>query len=440
MNNYHNKNIVIIGLGITGISCINFFLSRGVIPRVIDTRLDPPEKEKLPNFIEYWLGSLNQQWLLDADLIIVSPGMLMHPLLIKYARTGIEIISDIELFCREARAPIIAITGTNGKSTVSVLIGEMARSCGLVTGVGGNIGLPALNLLQQSYQLYILELSSFQLEATYSLHTKAATILNLSEDHRDYYFNNFSNYKMAKLRIYEHAKVCIFNADEKNTQPKILNYHQKTVSFGIHQGDYHLNFSNGNIWILVNGAKILNTAELQLIGQHNYTNVLAALAMADVLGLSKNCYLQALKKFPGLPHRFQLVWKNKGIYWVNDSKATNVSSTIAALKVSKLLVRGIIYLLVGGDSKDANLKNLSFYLQDDQLKLYCYGRDRKKFAKLRQNTSILTTTMVDAMQDIASKVKPGDLVLLSPACSSKDQFKDFAHRGKIFTQFAKILG
>ncbi|WWP00571.1 MAG: UDP-N-acetylmuramoyl-L-alanine--D-glutamate ligase [Candidatus Dasytiphilus stammeri] len=440
MNDYRNKNIVIIGLGITGMSCINFFLSRGVIPKVMDTRLYPPKKEKLPKFIECCLGYLNKKWLLYADMIIVSPGMCMHPLLIKYVRTGIEIISDIELFCREACAPIIAITGTNGKSTVSVLIGEMARSCGLVTGVGGNIGLPALNLLQQSYQLYVLELSSFQLEATYSLHTRAATILNLSEDHRDYYFNKFYHYKMAKLRIYDHAEVCIFNAEEKHTQPNMLSSYQKSISFGIHKGDYHLNFNNGNIWMLGNGAKILNTAEIQLIGQHNYINALAALAMADVIGLSKVGSIQALKNFTGLPHCFQLVLKNKGISWVNDSKATNVGSTIAALRVSKLLVRGTIHLLIGGNSKCADLKNLSSYLQDDRLQLYCFGRDRKKFAKLRSKPSILTTTMVDAMPHIASKVKPGDLVLLSPACSSKDQFNDFAHRGKIFTQLAKILG
>lgn len=245
---------------------------------------------------------------------------------------------------------------------------------------------------------------------------------------------------MAKLRIYDYAEVCIFNAEEKNTKPIILNSNQKSVSFGIHKGDYHLNFNNGNIWMLVNGTKILNTAEMKLIGQHNYTNALAALAMADVIGLSKTCSIQALKNFTGLPHCFQLVFKNKGISWINDSKATNVCSTIAALRVSNLLVRGMIHLLVGGNSKCADLKNLSSYLQDDRLQLYCFGRDRKKFAKLRPNPSILTNTMVEAMEDLAKKVKPGDLVLLSPACSSKDQFKDFAHRGRIFTQLAKILG
>ena len=186
MSDYRGKKVVIIGLGLTGLSCVDFFLARGVTPRVVDTRMSPPGLDKLPEHLERYLGGINEAWLLDADLIIASPGIaLSHPALAEAAEAGVEIIGDVELFCREARAPIVAITGSNGKSTVTTLVGEMAKAAGWQVGVGGNIGLPALSLLEQPAQLYVLELSSFQLETTYSLAAAAATILNVTEDHMD---------------------------------------------------------------------------------------------------------------------------------------------------------------------------------------------------------------------------------------------------------------
>ncbi|WWO98771.1 MAG: UDP-N-acetylmuramoyl-L-alanine--D-glutamate ligase [Candidatus Dasytiphilus stammeri] len=438
---YKNKNIVIIGLGITGFSCINFFLSRSIIPRVMDTRIFPPSLDKLPNFIECCFGYLNPKWLHAADLIVLSPGIgIKHPLIQEVARTGVEIVSDIELFCREAKAPIVAITGTNGKSTVSALIYEIAKQSGVFTGLGGNFGVPALNLLLHPYQLYVLELSSFQLETTYSLHSVVATILNITEDHIDRYADGLHAYQKAKLRIYNNAKICLYNIEDSLTYPKLKN-NQSSITFGIDKGDYHLNIQNGSVLLQVNNQNVLKSSEIKLIGNHNYLNALAALAISDLLGFPRLSSLTAITNFVGLPHRFQLVLKKHDVQWINDSKATNVVSTIVALNsIKEIFVEGIIHLLLGGDGKNSNFNPLIPYLQGDRIKVYCFGRDRDRLAKLRPQIAKKSKTMIEAIKYIASIVKPGDLVLLSPACSSLDQFSNFCHRGNIFTKLAKKLG
>ncbi|MEW5289678.1 UDP-N-acetylmuramoyl-L-alanine--D-glutamate ligase [Erwinia papayae] len=438
MADYQGKKVVIIGLGLTGLSCVDFFLARGVTPRVMDTRVVPPGLNKLPNSVECWLGSLNDRWLLAADLIIASPGMsLAHPSLMDAADAGVEIIGDIELFCREAQAPVVAITGSNGKSTVTTLVGEMAKAAGWQVGVGGNIGLPALMLLEQPAQLYVLELSSFQLETTSSLKAAAATILNVTEDHMDRYPLGMQQYRAAKLRIYEQARVCVVNADDAMTMP-VRGADKRCVSFGVDVGDYHLNRQQGTIWLRVNGEKVLNTDEMTLVGQHNYTNALAALALADAVGLPRTSSLKALTTFTGLAHRFQLAHENNGVRWINDSKATNVGSTEAAL--SGLQLSGTLWLLLGGDGKSADFTPLSQYVQAENVQLYCFGRDGAELAELSPQKAVQTETMAEAMAQIAAKVQPGDIVLLSPACASLDQFKNFEQRGDVFTQLAKELG
>ncbi len=435
MADYQGKKVVIIGLGLTGLSCVDFFVSRGVTPRVMDTRVVPPGLEKLPENVERWLGSLNDDWLQGADLIVASPGMAVsHPSLMDAADAGVEIVGDIELFCREAQAPIVAITGSNGKSTVTTLVGEMAKAAGWQVGVGGNIGLPALMLLDNSAQLYVLELSSFQLETTASLQAAAATILNVTEDHMDRYPLGMQQYRAAKLRIYENAAVCVVNADDAMTMP-VRGADKRCVSFGADVGDYHLNRQQGSIWLRVKGEKVLNTDEMHLVGQHNYTNALAALALADAVGLPRATSLKALTTFGGLPHRFQLVHEHNGVRWINDSKATNVGSTEAAL--NGLQVKGTLWLLLGGDGKSADFSSLSRYLQGDRIRTYCFGRDGAALAALRPDISVQTDTMAEAMQQIADQVQPGDLVLLSPACASLDQFKNFEQRGDAFAQLAR---
>lgn len=438
MVDYQGKKVVIIGLGLTGLSCVDFFLARGVTPRVIDTRISPPGLDKLPENVERHLGDMNQEWLLDADLIIASPGIaLASPALSVAAEAGVEIVGDIELFCREAQAPIVAITGSNGKSTVTTLVGEMAKSAGWNVGVGGNIGLPALMLLKQECDLYVLELSSFQLETTNSLRAAAATILNVTEDHMDRYPLGLQQYRAAKLRVYENAKVCVVNSDDALTMP-IRGADSRCVSFGADVGDYHLNRQQGEIWLRVRGEKVLNTREMKVTGKHNFTNALAALALADAVGIPRASSLKALTTFTGLAHRFQLSLEHNGVRWINDSKATNVGSTEAAL--NGLHVDGTLHLLLGGDGKSADFSALAQYLQGDNVRLYCFGRDGAQLAALRPEIAEQTETMEQAMRMIAAKVKTGDMVLLSPACASLDQFKNFEQRGDEFSRLAKELG
>jgi UDP-N-acetylmuramoylalanine--D-glutamate ligase len=437
MADYRGRKVVIIGLGLTGLSCVDFFLAQGVTPRVMDTRVSPPGLDKLPGQVERHLGGINGDWLLAADLIVASPGVaLAHPILSEAVEAGIEIVGDIELFCREAQAPIVAITGSNGKSTVTTLVGEMAKAAGWQVGVGGNIGLPALSLLQSPAQLYVLELSSFQLETTHSLKAAAATILNVSEDHMDRYPLGMQQYRAAKLRVYENAQVCIVNADDALTMP-VRGADTRCVSFGVDFGDYHLNKQQGSIWLRVKGEKVLNTAEMKMVGQHNYTNALAALALADAVGLPRASSLAALTHFNGLAHRFQLVHEHQGVRWINDSKATNVGSTEAAL--NGLQVKGTLWLLMGGDGKSADFTPLIPWLQSDNVRLYCFGRDGDALAALRPEIAVRTETMRQAMEQIAPQVKAGDMVLLSPACASLDQFRNFEQRGEQFAQLAKEL-
>ncbi|WP_392432301.1 UDP-N-acetylmuramoyl-L-alanine--D-glutamate ligase [Yersinia sp. HM-2024] len=444
MVDYQGKKVVIIGLGLTGLSCVDFFIVRGVTPRVMDTRINPPGLDKLPENVERHVGDLNQQWLLDADLIVASPGIaLAHPALSEAADAGVEIVGDIELFCRENQAPVVAITGSNGKSTVTTLVGEMAKAAGWQVGVGGNIGVPALNLLKQltlqkhENQLVVLELSSFQLETTSSLRASAATILNVTEDHTDRYPFGLQQYRAAKLRVYENAKVCVVNADDALTMP-VRGADNRCISFGVDVGDYHLNKQQGEIWLRVRGEKVLNTREMKLTGRHNYTNALAALALADAVGIPRSSSLKALTTFTGLPHRFQLVFEHNGVRWINDSKATNVGSTEAAL--DGLQVDGTLHLLLGGDGKSADFSGLTRFLQGDHIKIYCFGRDGEQLAELCPEVSQLTETMEQAMVLLAKSLAPGDMVLLSPACASLDQFRSFEQRGDEFARLAEELG
>ncbi|MGU3819922.1 UDP-N-acetylmuramoyl-L-alanine--D-glutamate ligase [Klebsiella grimontii] len=438
MADYQGKKVVIIGLGMTGLSCVDFFMARGVTPRVMDTRVAPAGLDKLPEAVERYVGGLNEDWLLTADLIVASPGIaLAHPSLSAAADAGVEIVGDIELFCREAQAPIIAITGSNGKSTVTSLVGEMAKAAGLNVGVGGNIGLPALMLLDPERELYVLELSSFQLETTSSLRAVAATILNVTEDHMDRYPLGLQQYRAAKLRVYENARACIVNADDALTMP-VRGADDRCISFGVDVGDYHLNRQQGETWLRVKGEKVLNVKEMKISGQHNYSNALAALALADAASLPRASSLKALTTFTGLAHRFQQVLEHNGVRWINDSKATNVGSTEAAL--NGLHLDGTLYLLLGGDGKSADFTPLSRYLIGDNVRLYCFGRDGAQLAALRPDVAVQTETMEQAMRQIAPQVVPGDMVLLSPACASLDQFKNFEQRGDVFARLAKELG
>lgn len=429
---YQNKRITVIGLGKTGLSCVDFLLAKQANVRVIDTRKNPAGTDKLPTNVPLHKGSLNQDWLLDSDLIVVSPGIAIKTPEIQAALSaGVKVIGDIELFCREASKPIIAITGSNGKSTVTTLVYEMAKAAGLKVGMGGNIGIPALSLLEQNYDLYVLELSSFQLETTYSLKATSATVLNVTEDHMDRYID-LEDYRQAKLRIYHNAKIAIVNTEDPLTTIDSL---KSAVSFGEENSDYWLKTENGKQYFMAKNEMILPCDEIKLVGRHNYMNVLAAIALAQAANVSLEGIRTALREFSGLDHRFQLAHFANGVYWVNDSKATNVGSTVAAL--TGLQVAGHLHLLLGGDGKEADFSELSTLIQQPHIYCYCFGKDGAQLAKLSQQSQLFDT-MEQAINALRPNLKEGDMVLLSPACASLDQFTSFEQRGDEFTRLAKL--
>ncbi|WMQ74371.1 MAG: UDP-N-acetylmuramoylalanine--D-glutamate ligase [Sodalis sp.] len=438
MTDYRGEQVVIIGLGLTGLSCVDFFRHRGVTPRVMDTCFTPPGLEHLSADVPRQLGSLNEAWLLDATLIVASPGIpLSHPALAAAAAAGIAVVGDIELFARETQTPMVAVTGSNGKSTVTRMVSEMAAAAGWRVGVGGNIGLPALMLLEAPRQLDVLELSSFQLETTQSLKAVAATVLNISEDHMNRYPLGLQQYRAAKLKVYRNAAVCVVNADDALTLPE-RGHDMRCVSFGVERGDYYLSQRAGNTWLMARGEPLLDCAEMTVGSRHNYTNALAALALADAIGLPRVASQAALRQFRGLAHRFELVHDRYGVRWINDSKATNVGSTEAAL--NGLAVAGTLHLLLGGDGKSADFTPLSPLVQGDRVQLYCFGQDGEQLASLRPDAATLTETLEQAMRIIGTRVRAGDLVLLSPACASLDQFSNFEARGEVFTRLAQEVG
>lgn len=440
---YQGQQIVIVGLGSTGLSCLDFFFSRGIVPRVMDTRVNPPCLNSVPAGVNYHLGGFNEKWLMTADVILLSPGIsLAHPMLQAASKKGIDIIGDIELFCREIPpVPVVAVTGSNGKSTVTTLVTQMAQTAGWPVSMGGNIGIPALKLLKQKSRLIVLELSSFQLETTHTLAAKAATVLNITEDHADRYPLGVNQYQAAKLRIYQNAHTAVINADDPLTLPR--NGTQKSatkfeVSFGLNQGQYRLHQDGHDFWLQASDQNVLNTKDMKLIGKHNYLNALAALALADAVDIPREASLKALIEYKGLPHRFEKIFEKNGICWINDSKATNVGSTLAAIK--SVQCQGTLHLLLGGQGKSADFSILQPDLNQNRIQIYCFGQDAETLAALRPEVAQRTETLEQAMKLLKSRLKKGDTVLLSPACASFDQFSDFEQRGQEFSHLAKELG
>ncbi|QTO71685.1 UDP-N-acetylmuramoyl-L-alanine--D-glutamate ligase [Pasteurella multocida] len=429
---YKNKKVTVIGLGKTGLSCVDFLLAKQADVRVIDTRTQPAGAEQLAKNVPLHTGSLNQQWLLESDLIIISPGLAVKTPEIQTAlAAGIEVIGDIELFCREAKKPIIAITGSNGKSTVTSLVAHMVNAAGLKVGMGGNIGIPVLSLLEQAHDMYVLELSSFQLETTYSLKATSATVLNISEDHMNRYVD-LEDYRQAKLKIYHHAQTAVINAEDALTAMDGL---KNGVSFGEDNADYWLKTEKGRSYLMAKDERVLACDEMKLVGRHNYMNALAAIALAQAAGIPLESIRRALREFNGLDHRFQLAHFAHGVRWVNDSKATNVGSTVAAL--TGLQLNGTLHLLLGGDGKGADFSELASLINQPNIICYCFGQDGEQLAALSPRSQRFST-MEEAINALRPTLSAGDMVLLSPACASLDQFSSFEQRGDEFTRLAKV--
>lgn len=436
------STIVIVGLGQTGLSCVRYFLKQGIVPVVVDSRDVPPGQDELPAQVTLYKGGLHPEILLQAKQLIVSPGIaIATPEIAAAQQSGVEVIGDIELFVRAAKAPIIAITGSNGKSTVTTLVGEMANAAGVRTAIGGNIGIPALDLLDvaEPYQLYVLELSSFQLETTHSLQAVAATVLNVSDDHLDRY-PDFEAYRQAKLSIYQHAQTIVTNRDDALTVGAEQDHDGDTIkqSFGVDDAGYGLIQQQGSTWLAYQGKGIISADDLQITGLHNLMNALSAIALLDAAGVDRIKTLPGLTQFTGLAHRCEFIRKLHDVMWINDTKATNVGATLAALDGLKSSVKGRLYLIAGGDGKGADFSPLVPALRDDIALTYCFGKDGERFAALADNTK-LVGDLDTAIAEISQLVQPGDWVLLSPACASIDMYVNFMARGDHFIALVKAL-
>ncbi|GGZ07807.1 MULTISPECIES: UDP-N-acetylmuramoyl-L-alanine--D-glutamate ligase [Shewanella] len=429
---------IVLGLGATGKSVVRYLMSQGILPLVMDSRRNPPGgdeiKAEYPQ-LECHFGGFDCRSLVQAKQIIISPGIPLDTPEVRVALDmGIEVIGDVELFARAIadRPPcVLAITGSNGKSTVTTLVGEMLKQAGLQVAVGGNIGVPALDLLQHPATHYVLELSSFQLETTNSLDCLAATCLNISEDHMDRY-SDLEAYRHAKLRLFEQSRLAIYNRDDELTKP--LNP-MNNNSFGLDNPD-------GDEWGITDGkivhgsSEIMNVMDVALLGTHNQANMLAAMALADAAGVDKASMAKVAEEFKGLPHRCELVAVKEGVTWVNDSKATNVGATLAALQgFSDYL--GDIILIAGGDGKGADFSTMQAALKGVS-KLITLGRDGDKIAAQKEG-AIKVKTMAEAVAKAHELANSGDIVLLSPACASLDMYSNFMARGDDFRHLVEAL-
>ena len=451
---------VIVGLGRTGLSCARYLRARNWRLAVTDTRHKPPEMAALAALdpmIPVRVGGLDAKLLEDADCVVASPGVsLEEPFFVEARRRGIEIAGDIELFARAADAPVVGITGTNGKSTVTTLVGRMAARAGLRVRVGGNLGEPALDLLgpgagagatplisaqgaaPAATQLYVLELSSFQLDATTSLALKAATVLNVSPDHLDRY-PSVQAYADSKARIFARCETAVINLDD----PLVVAMPrpgQKTVSFSLRASigaDYAVATRDGEWWLTRRDEALLPVSAMKIKGLHNAANALASLALGDALGLAMPAMLEELSTFTGLPHRSQWVADVDGVTYINDSKGTNVGATIAAVSG----MQGPLVMIAGGDGKNQDFAVLADAFRGKVRHTVLIGRDAAAIAAALKGVCTLEmcTSLEDAVRAAAKAAQPGDTVLLSPACASLDMFRDYTHRGAVFTQAVKEL-
>tara|TARA_R110002020_G_scaffold89693_3_gene219050 strand:- start:37438 stop:38787 length:1350 start_codon:yes stop_codon:yes gene_type:complete len=435
-----DKQRIIVGLGKTGLSVARHLAGRGLPFAVADTRENPPGLDQLKRFApmaDLHLGELDAEQLCRASELVVSPGIaLSTPALVKAKAAGVSLIGDIELFAREARAPIIAITGSNAKSTVTTLVGEMAAAAGKRVSVGGNLGTPALDLLDEKADLYVMELSSFQLETTDRLNAEVATVLNVSEDHMDRYPSMVA-YHQAKHRIFRGARQVVVNRDDSLSRPLVADQ-LPSWSFGLSRPDFKgfgLMQHEGQTWLAFEFKALLPVSELKIRGAHNQANALAALALGHAVGLPMEAMLEALRQFAGLPHRCQWVGQRNGVDYYNDSKATNVGAALAAINGFAADIQGKQVLIAGGDGKGADFAPLRQAVQQHCRAVVLLGRDAQRLEEsIAGSVPVLHVDSLDtAVVAAAEQAAPGDIVLLSPACASLDMFRHFEERGDVFT-------
>ena len=437
---------IVVGLGKSGMSLVRFLARQGVSFAVADTRENPPELATLRRDypqVEVRCGELDVEFLCRADELYVSPGLaLATPALQAAAARGVKLSGDIDLFARNAKAPIVAISGSNAKSTVTTLVGEMAVAAGKRVAVGGNLGMPALDLLSDDVELYVMELSSFQLETTHQLGAEVATVLNVSEDHMDRY-SGLPAYHLAKHRIFRGARQVVVNRQDALTRP-LMSDGLPCWTFGLGAPDFKafgLREENGEKYLAFEFQNLMPVRELKVRGAHNQANALAALALGHAVGLPFDAMLSSLRNFTGLEHRCQWVRELEGVSYYNDSKATNVGAALAAIDGLGMDMDGKLVLIAGGDGKGADFSGLR-----DSVTKYCravvlIGRDANLIADALGDAipQVRAASLDEAIAQSRALAQSGDAVLLSPACASFDMFKNYEERGQLFARAVGAL-
>jgi len=446
---WQGKNVLVLGLGDTGLSSLRWLAKRGARLRAADSRAAPPAlgtlREEQPG-VRVSLGAFDEALLADVDAVVASPGIaLREPVLRAALARGIEVVGDVEIFAREVarRSPgarLLGITGTNGKSTVTALAGAMGRAAGSETIVAGNIGLPVLDALDSPEaaraELYVLELSSYQLETTSSLALDAAAMLNLTQDHLDRY-GSMADYARAKERIFLHAGRRIVNRDDEWSRPM---GDARSFSFGLSEP------RNGEEWgldatrtrLLRGKDEIVELDDMALTGLHNAANAMAAHALGSAADLPPRALAQALREFAGLPHRVELVARAKGVSFYDDSKGTNVGASVAALEG----FRERVVLIAGGDGKGQDFAPLAPAVKAHARAVVLIGRDAPAIAAALADADVPLAnaiSMQEAVEASYAFAHSGDAVLLSPACASFDMFRNYAHRGDVFAEAARAI-
>lgn len=440
----NNKRLVI-GLGITGLSVARWCVREKLAFDLLDTRSQLAHAAEIAQEFpeaQLYLEELTTERLCQYQELIVSPGVaIAHPAVQQAISQGIQVRGDIDLFAEHCQAPIVAITGSNGKSTVATLVGEMLVAAGVNVAVGGNIGVPALDL--PAAEVYVLELSSFQLETTHQLKAKVATVLNISEDHLDRYAG-MPEYIATKQRIYHNAECVVVNRQDAATYLQAL--HEGSIgSFGLDSttqaGDFGLLEHSGVNYLAQAGQPLLATSELKIKGRHNQANALAALAIVAQLGVELQNVLPALTQFAGLPHRCQWLGEKDGVNFYNDSKGTNVGSTVAAISGLGPDTTGKIWLLAGGEGKGQDFSPLAQACEPYVAAVIGFGKDAQQIgAVLAESCSFVpVATLAEAFAHALAHAVKGDAIVLSPACASLDQFKNYIERGQAFSAMVEAV-
>lgn len=455
MKQLRGQSVLVLGLGETGLSLARYLAAQGARLCVADSRLDPPGmatlRRELPQ-AEVHCGPFGDELLQGIDRIAISPGVpLDEPFVRRAHASGIPVEGDIELLAQQLatnnyrrNTKIIAITGANGKTTVTSMVGAMCAAAGLDTQVAGNISpavLDALRGRKQQPQVWALELSSFQLETTYTLDADAAVVLNVTEDHLDRYAGSMDAYAAAKARIFRGHGVQVLNRDDpRSAAMKIAG--RVHSSFGLDvpgtENDWGVSRDETVLWLMQGKQKILRADELQVSGLHNVANALAALALCRSLGMPLQPLVQALKAFKGLPHRVEKVAEVNGITYYDDSKGTNVGATEAALKgLGKPAI-----VILGGDGKGQDFSPLKEAVSEHARAAVLIGRDGPLIGQALRGCGkpvFKAQDMDEAVRIATASAQAGDAVLMSPACASFDMYKSYLHRAEVFIAAVKKL-